>query len=172
MIKHRKRKHGWVLVVFLLATLVVLIFLVLLFPTQVVSGKVETSANKAPKEVVVPRIAPKPKTITETIIAQKYVPPAAPKPHPIVTGVLSAAAIQDLGDCESHNTPTTNTGNGFYGAFQFTIGTWNNMQTGYARADLAPYEVQVAAVQKLVSMASIFSQFPDCSRRLFQKGLI
>lgn len=87
------------LVVFLLATLVVLIFLVLLFPAKAVSGQVETSANKAPKEVVVPRIAPKPNTITETIIAQKYVPPLAPKPQPAVTGNcqewIAAAGVTD-----------------------------------------------------------------------------
>ena len=120
-----------------------------------------------------------PITIKAAIKASK----PQPKPKPVaaaavvntpvrITGPLSSAAIVDLGDCESGNVPTKNTGNGFYGNFQFTIGTWDAMGTGYSRADLAPYKVQVAAVQKLLSQASIFTQFPDCSLRLKAKGLI
>ncbi len=74
--------------------------------------------------------------------------------------------ITALGQCESGNTANRNSGNGYYGAFQFSIGTWNAMGTGYARADLAPYEVQVAAVKKLLSRSSVRSQFPGCSAKL------
>jgi hypothetical protein len=89
-----------------------------------------------------------------------------------VTGPLSPAAIQFLGMCESGMTPTRNSGNGYYGAFQFSIGTWNAMATGYARADLAPLEVQIEAVQKLLSRSSIFSQFPACARKMAAAGLL
>lgn len=74
--------------------------------------------------------------------------------------------ITALGQCESGNTANRNSGNGYYGAFQFSIATWNSMGTGYARADLAPYEVQVAAVKKLLSRSSVRSQFPGCSAKL------
>lgn len=74
--------------------------------------------------------------------------------------------ITALGQCESGNTANRNSGNGYYGAFQFSIATWNAMGTGYARADLAPYEVQVAAVKKLLSKSSVRSQFPGCSAKL------
>ena len=74
--------------------------------------------------------------------------------------------ITALGQCESGNTANRNSGNGYYGAFQFSIATWNAMGTGYARADLAPYEVQVAAVKKLLSKSSVQSQFPGCSAKL------
>ncbi len=86
--------------------------------------------------------------------------------------VLSAAQIQFLGNCESGMTANRNSGNGFYGAFQFTISTWNAMGTGYARADLAPLDVQIAAVQQLLSRSSIFSQFPGCARKMQAAGLI
>jgi hypothetical protein len=88
------------------------------------------------------------------------------------SGPLNEAQINFLGNCESGMNPATNTGNGFYGAFQFTIGTWNRMGTGYERADLAPLDVQVQAVQKLVSGSSIFGQFPACSSRMRALGIL
>ncbi len=103
---------------------------------------------------------------------------AAAVPAPVSTnfsyhgGSISDAAIQALGMCESGMTANRNSGNGFYGAFQFTISTWNSMGTGYARADLAPLDVQIQAVQKLLSRSSIYSQFPACARKLAGQGLI
>lgn len=103
----------------------------------------------------------------------KEVEPAQPVSPPSgLPKVLNDAQIQFLGNCESGMTPNKNTGNGFYGAFQFTISTWNNMQTGYERADFAPLDVQIAAVQKLLSQASIFTQFPDCARKMQAAGLL
>ncbi len=89
-----------------------------------------------------------------------------------VGGPLSDAAIQFLGNCESGMTANRNSGNGFYGAFQFSIGTWNSMATGYARADLAPLGVQIQAVQQLLSRSSIYSQFPGCARKMQAAGII
>ncbi len=88
------------------------------------------------------------------------------------SGVLSTAAINALGMCESGMTATRNSGNGYFGAFQFSAGTWNSMNTGYARADLAPIEVQISAVQKLLARSSVYGQFPACARQLAAKGLL
>lgn len=87
-------------------------------------------------------------------------------------GPLNENQIQFLGNCESGMTASRNSGNGYYGAFQFAQGTWNRMETGYARADMAPLEIQKDAVQRLVSKSSIFGQFPACSRRMRTLGLI
>lgn len=100
------------------------------------------------------------------------VPKVPQTPYKYVSGPLSNAQMQFLGNCESGMNPTTNTGNGFYGAFQFTISTWNAMGTGYARADLAPLSVQISAVQKLLSSSSIFTQFPGCANKMRANGLI
>lgn len=70
-----------------------------------------------------------------------------------------------LADCESHGNPGANTGNGYYGAFQFTIDTWNSMDTGFARADLAPYSVQLGAAQRLQARSG-WGQWPACARKL------
>ena len=90
----------------------------------------------------------------------------------VSSGALSQSQINFLGRCESGMTWNRNSGNSFYGAFQFTIPTWNAMQTGYPRADFAPIEVQMAAVQKLLSKSSIYTQFPGCARKMTSAGLI
>lgn len=89
-----------------------------------------------------------------------------------VGGPLNDAQINLLGNCESGMTATRNSGNGYYGAFQFSYGTWNRMGTGYERADLAPIEVQISAVQRLLTRSSIFTQFPGCARRMQASGLL
>ena len=124
-----------------------------------------------PKIISTPKVTPVP---TQAIPAS-YVPQVPIKTEsemlPAST-VLSEEQIQFLGNCESGMRPETNTGNGFYGAFQFTIGTWNAMNTGYDRADLAPLDVQIAAVQKLLSRSSIWTQFPGCAAKMHAHGLL
>ncbi len=85
---------------------------------------------------------------------------------------LTDAQITALGSCEAGMDPAKNTGNGYYGAFQFSAGTWNSMGTGYERADLAPIDVQKAAVQRLVARSSIYTQFPGCAQKMRSNGVI
>ena len=86
--------------------------------------------------------------------------------------VLAPEQIAFLGQCESGMTATRNSGNGYYGAFQFSPATWRSMNTGYERADLAPLEVQIDAVQRLLQRSSIFTQFPGCARKMQSLGMI
>jgi hypothetical protein len=88
------------------------------------------------------------------------------------SGPLTEEQITYLGNCEAGMNPTRNSGNGYYGAFQFSYGTWKSMNTGYERADMAPIEVQKDAVQRLVQRSSIYTQFPGCSRKMHAAGLI
>jgi hypothetical protein len=89
-----------------------------------------------------------------------------------VPSSLSDAAITYLGSCEAGMDASKNTGNGYYGAFQFSYGTWKRLNTGYERADLAPIEVQEAAVKQLLQGSSIYGQFPECARKMHNAGLI
>ena len=86
--------------------------------------------------------------------------------------ILGPSGIEFLALCESGKDPKKNTGNGYYGAFQFSIVTWNSLNTGYTRADLAPYSVQVLAVKKLLSMYNIYDQFPGCAYQMRGLGII
>lgn len=94
---------------------------------------------------------------------------------PIVTGTtgpLNDTQINFLGNCESGMTASRNSGNGYYGAFQFSPGTWRSMGTAYERADMAPLEVQIDATQRLVSRSSIYTQFPGCAAKMRAAGLL
>ena len=104
-------------------------------------------------------------TTTPQVTQQPVAPVTSPQS-------LTEAQISYLGSCEAGMDPAKNTGNGYYGAFQFSASTWNSMGTGYARADLAPLEVQKDAVQRLVGRSSIHTQFPGCAKKMRSNGLI
>jgi len=79
----------------------------------------------------------------------------------------SAASANDfaaLRQCESGNNYRINTGNGYYGAYQFAQGTWSGL--GYSgRPHLASPSTQDAAAAKLQARSG-WGQWPACSRKL------
>ncbi|HZL07577.1 MAG TPA: ubiquitin-like domain-containing protein [Candidatus Dormibacteraeota bacterium] len=74
--------------------------------------------------------------------------------------------LAKLRGCESGGNYADNTGNGYYGAYQFSVGTWNSLNTGYATANLAPPAVQDSAIVKNTnrSGAGLAGQNPGCYR--------
>lgn len=65
--------------------------------------------------------------------------------------------------CESGGNYSINTGNGYYGAYQFSAPTWNHWNTGYAYANLAPPEVQDATIIRNTNETSgLVTQNPGC----------
>jgi Transglycosylase-like domain len=69
-----------------------------------------------------------------------------------------------LRQCESSGNYAENTGNGYYGAYQFSQATWTNL--GYpGRPDLEPPAMQDQAAQKLQA-ASGWGQWPTCAAAL------
>jgi hypothetical protein len=75
--------------------------------------------------------------------------------------------------CESHNNYSINTGNGFYGAYQFTISTWNWVSNIIGRTDLDGVRPDLAAPsdQDIVAQALAFEvaggglgHWPICGR--------
>lgn len=69
--------------------------------------------------------------------------------------------------CEAGGDYRKNTGNGYFGAYQFDIGTWGGYG-GYSRPDLAPPAVQDAKA-KATQAARGWYPWPACARML---GLI
>lgn len=99
------------------------------------------------------------------------VPVETPEPVQTAPAVAVSSYSGSLGDwllqlrtCESGGNYAINTGNGYYGAYQFTIETWNSLNTGYARADLAPADVQDAAIIANTNRSSggLATQNPGC----------
>ena len=90
-------------------------------------------------------------------------------------GPLNEAQITALGVCETGMTATRNSGNGFYGAFQFMPGTWQSNAPAEYKGVLphqAPLEAQKQAVQNLLSRSSIYTQFPGCARKMQAQGVL
>jgi hypothetical protein len=85
--------------------------------------------------------------------------PAQPAPAPPAGGVWA-----ELRQCESGGNYAENTGNGYYGAYQFSLSTWYSLgETGLPSN--APPPAQDAAAQRLQAMAG-WSQWPVCSQQL------
>lgn len=79
------------------------------------------------------------------------------------TSTSSSGAWACILQHESGGNYRTNTGNGYYGAYQFSISTWNSMSTGYDRADHAPPAVQDDAARRLQARSG-WGQWPRSAR--------
>lgn len=74
-------------------------------------------------------------------------------------GVWSA-----LAQCESGGNPATNTGNGYYGLYQFSLGTWQAMGGSGLPSEASAAE-QTQRAQALQARSG-WGQWPACARKL------
>jgi hypothetical protein len=101
-------------------------------------------------------------TTTTTTPPQAAVAPTATtlavQPPPL------GGAWLELRECESGDNYQADTGNGYYGAYQFSWSTWVNL--GYpGRPDQEPYWMQDQAAQRLEAAAG-WGQWPSCTAAL------
>jgi hypothetical protein len=81
-------------------------------------------------------------------------------------GLVAAAApasadiFSNIRQCESGGNYSTNTGNGYYGAYQFTQQTWNSLGYGGVPSNASPATQDAAAAQ--LAARSGFGQWPVC----------
>lgn len=67
--------------------------------------------------------------------------PVPASPATASLGGASGCTLDYIGQHESGGNYSTNTGNGYYGKYQYSQSTWNNYG-GYSTADQAPPSVQ------------------------------
>lgn len=95
-------------------------------------------------------------------------PMSVSKPVAVSFSGLLSEWLYKLRMCESGGNYSINTGNGYYGAYQFSKATWDHWKTGYARADLAPPEVQdkYIVINTKASSGGLATQNPGCYKKM------
>jgi uncharacterized protein YabE (DUF348 family) len=104
------------------------------------------------------------RTPLQSVVVQPPVPQVVARGTAPVSGNL-ASWLYKLRMCESHGNYQINTGNGYYGAYQFSLSTWQRIgYSGYPNE--APPAVQDAAIVKNTNLSGggLASQNPGCYR--------
>ncbi len=128
--------------------------------------KAATKAKKEAGEDVTPAPQSPAEAVAALTVPEAAVAPAAPKVAavPLAEGYPTNAQLAALRMCESTDRYWLNTGNGYYGAYQFSAVTWWWLgYSGYPH-DAAP-AVQDEAVRDLYDLMG-WSPWPACSRYL------
>jgi hypothetical protein len=98
---------------------------------------------------------------------------APPPPQPAVAPIASGSGYNDpnnpaawdrLAQCESGGNWAANTGNGYYGGLQFSLGSWQGVG-GTGRPDQASRETQIAMGQRLWNQGG-WRHWPACTLKL------
>lgn len=82
--------------------------------------------------------------------------------------------LLDLRTCETHGNYATNTGNGFYGAYQFMTSTWNSVASKSGRQDLvgirpdlaSPSDQDAMIIANTNMTAGLRTQNPGCYAKM------
>ena len=114
-----------------------------------------------------PKPAPAPKAAAPAAAPRASAPaaaaPAAPAPA-AAPSTVGGDVWAALAKCESGGNPTTNTGNGYYGLYQFSAQTWKAMG-GSGLQSQASAEEQTMRAQTLQARSG-WGQWPACSKKL------
>jgi hypothetical protein len=128
--------------------------------------------NSIAEAVAPPTTAPPAPTTTAPPPPPTTVPPAPPAPQPVApvasgTGYndpANPAAWDRLAQCEAGGNWAANTGNGYYGGIQFSLGSWQSVG-GTGRPDQASRETQIAMGQRLWNQGG-WRHWPACTSKL------
>lgn len=121
-------------------------------PTTTVSPPVKPSVSST-----------KPQNTSTVSVAKS--PPSTSPGQTQTTHGTTRDVWEALRNCEAGGNYATNTGNGYYGAYQFSAATWRSMGTAYDFAHEAPPEVQDDAARRLQARSG-WGQWPACSKKL------
>jgi Transglycosylase-like domain len=127
----------------------------------------QAAAMASGAEALAARQADAPATVTmeATLVVIPTAPPPAPA-QPVAT-YSGTSVWDDLAKCESSGNWAINTGNGYYGGLQFSLGTWN----GYGGAEFAQYPHQATrdeqiTVAERLHAARGYQPWPACRAKL------
>jgi uncharacterized protein YabE (DUF348 family) len=84
------------------------------------------------------------------------------KARPVATNYATGDTVFDqIAQCESGGNWAANTGNGYYGGLQFSLGTWQ-AYGGTGRPDQHTREEQIAVAKRLVADQGGYGAWPHC----------
>jgi hypothetical protein len=96
------------------------------------------------------------------LLVRQAIPPAQPPAGVRSAGVGAGGTLAGIAACESGGNYATNTGNGFYGAFQFDLQTWQSVGGSGLPSDASPAEQNMRAARLYAQRGS--SPWPVCGR--------
>jgi hypothetical protein len=112
---------------------------------------------------VTPRLEHRVKTLKTKLAAARAPEPVAATPaSSTTTGAAPSARLQAIAACESGGNPATNTGNGFYGKYQFTQSTWESVGGTGNPAAASEAEQDARAAQLYAQQGS--APWPVCGQ--------
>ncbi len=98
-------------------------------------------------------------------VGTKAPPPPPPPPAPAAANFAGGSSVWDrIAACESGGNWATNTGNGYYGGLQFTLGTWA-AYGGTGRPDLNSRAQQIAVAERVRAAEGGYGAWPVCGAR-------
>ena len=121
-------------------------------------------------EALTPRRADGPASVTmeATLVVIPTAATAAPAAPQLPAAYYSGTSVwDDLAKCESGGNWAINTGNGYYGGLQFSLGTWN----GYGGDEFAEYPHQATRAEQIVVAERLraargYQPWPACRAKL------
>ncbi|GHH76134.1 resuscitation-promoting factor [Promicromonospora soli] len=129
--------------------------------------KLSSTVERKPVDEVVmygtkarPEPEPEPEPVSEPVSEPAPLAAEEPAAPVVATGGVWAA----LAECESGGDPTTNTGNGYYGLYQFSLPTWEAMGGSGLPSDASAAE-QTMRAQALQEQSG-WGQWPACAASL------
>jgi hypothetical protein len=96
------------------------------------------------------------------MLVRTAVPPRVPPAGTRTPGVRAGGTLAAIARCESGGNYATNTGNGFYGAYQFDLRTWQSVGGSGNPAAASPAEQDRRAAMLYAQRGS--SPWPVCGR--------
>jgi uncharacterized protein YabE (DUF348 family) len=130
---------------------------------SVVYRTVFRNGERASRKAVQVRVLRAPvDTLVKVGTKSRPAPPPAPAPAPVTSS--GSGAWDRIAACESGGNWAANTGNGYYGGLQFSLGTWQ-AYGGSGRPDQNSREAQIAVAERVRAAEGGYGAWPVCGQR-------